>query len=211
MHAHAEPWAWHPTRQLMPLEALGRNTRGWVGSRSFNRKMTHEIRDPTPDRRSGRDAKERASIERAPSPPAPLPRRGEGRRVGPGQIGTGLIGVGRDTFATRDRGESRGCLAPVGAEGRVRGGSGAWTCAPIQVYLSGPVGAGEERDGTRAARLGPDTFGDRGAVTGEKVGAGDQKRIPAGDGNPFSLREKRIPGSSASRIRTVEIRCGHSF
>jgi hypothetical protein len=36
---------------------------------------------------TGRDTRERASIERAPSPPAALPRRGEGRRS---SDGTGL-------------------------------------------------------------------------------------------------------------------------
>ena len=32
---------------------LGRNTRGWVGSRILDRKMTHQIRDPTPRSQDG--------------------------------------------------------------------------------------------------------------------------------------------------------------
>jgi hypothetical protein len=48
---------------------------------------------------------------------------------------------------------------------------------------------GKERDGTRAAgRI------DQLVSAGEKIPGGNENRIPAGDGNPFSLREERIPG-----------------
>jgi hypothetical protein len=46
-----------------PKRRLGRNTWDRVGSRMFDREMTHEIRDPTPDQSSGRDPNQRAAVE----------------------------------------------------------------------------------------------------------------------------------------------------
>jgi hypothetical protein len=69
---------------------LGGNTRGWVGSRIFDRKVTHEIRDPTPNRRSGRDRLGRdtnvttgqTETKQVPSPRPSPSRLGEGERSG---------------------------------------------------------------------------------------------------------------------------------
>jgi hypothetical protein len=36
---------------------------------------------------------------------------------------------------------------------------------------------------------------DGGGAAGEKIPAGNEKRIPAGDGDPFSLEGEKIPGS----------------
>jgi hypothetical protein len=40
---------------------------------------------------------------------------------------------------------------------------------------------------------------------GEEIPGGNEIWIPAGDGDPFSLREKKIPGNARTRIFEQEV------
>ncbi len=113
--------------------------------------------------------------------------------------------TGRDTLFHRENAEEIGPHPTLShppkrtGEGErldVDWGLGILGLAALRPRLepSRPVGAGEERDGTRAAEAGPDTFCDRGGVPGMDLLRGRKKELCWWWGSFFTKGEK-IPGS----------------